>query len=382
MFIDDIKKNCLTLKSKTAYCCGQNRLAYGELWQKATSLAAFLKNSGSGPVVVYGHKSPYMLISFLACLISGRAYVPCDTAMPALRIEFIVAATKAELLLASEPYESKNITVIGGEMLRQLCNAKKACPIATDDSRTAYIIFTSGSTGTPKGVPVSVHNLGHFIQWVTGIPAVAAMQNGVVFNQAAFSFDLSVADMYIALVLGHTLFACTQHEQQDLALLFQRLQCSGSTLLVCTPTFLQLCLSDAAFSRALLPKLQTVFLCGEVLPAKRPKNCLAALRVSRSSMRMAQQKPPVLWPRCRSPKQCFLALPCPPAKFSAPRCALQLWAVRQCCPPGPTAKLCYRATACQTGTLGLTALLLWGITPTAPGILVKLKTGICTAAAE
>lgn len=274
MFIDNIKKNCLTLKNKTAYYCGQSRLAYGELWEKATNLAVFLKSTGSGPVVVYGHKSPYMLISFLACLISGRAYVPCDTAMPAFRIEFIVAATKANLLLASEPYESKNITVIGSEMLRQLCNTKKACPIATDDNRTAYIIFTSGSTGTPKGVPISVHNLGHFIQWVTGIPAVAAMQNGVVFNQAAFSFDLSVADIYIALVLGHTLFACTQHEQQDLALLFQRLQCSGSTLLVCTPTFLQLCLSDAAFGRALLPKLQAVFLCGEVLPAQTAQKLL------------------------------------------------------------------------------------------------------------
>lgn len=103
MLIDEIKKNCLTLKNKTAYCCGQNRLAYGELWQKATSLAAFLKNSGGGPVVVYGHKSPDMLVSFLACLISGRAYVPCDVAMPAARIEWMIAATKAEHLLATKP---------------------------------------------------------------------------------------------------------------------------------------------------------------------------------------------------------------------------------------------------------------------------------------
>lgn len=159
-------------------------------------------------------------------------------------------------------------------MLRQLCDTKKGCPIAKDGGRTAYIIFTSGSTGTPKGVPISVDNLENFIRWVTGIPVVAAMQSGVVFNQAAFSFDLSVADIYISLILGHTLFGCTQHEQQDLALLFQRLQHSGSTMLVCTPTFLQLCLSDAAFNRALLPNMQVVFVCGEVLPAKTAEKLL------------------------------------------------------------------------------------------------------------
>jgi len=274
MFIDSIKSNCLKLNGKTAYLCGQSRLTYGELWQKATSLAAFLKTGGSGPVVVYGHKSPDMLVSFLACLISGRAYVPCDVAVPAARIERMIAATKAQLLLATEPCEVKNLAVVGSGQLRQIYAAKKDCPIAKDGGRTAYVTFTSGSTGTPKGVPISVDNLENFIQWVTGIPAVAALPAGVVFNQAAFSFDLSVADIYISLVLGHTLFACAQHEQQDLALLFQRLKLSGSTLLICTPTFLQLCLTDAAFSRALLPNLQVVFLCGEVLPVKTAKKLL------------------------------------------------------------------------------------------------------------
>jgi Non-ribosomal peptide synthetase modules and related proteins len=268
MFINRIKSNCLKLKSKTVYICGESNLTYGELWEKATNLAAFLESNGSSPVIVYGHKSPYMIISFLACIISGRAYVPCDISVPPLRIESIISATKSELMIATEAYESENLAVINIGKLWQICDSKNECLISEDGSRTAYVIFTSGSTGTPKGVPISINNLDHFINWVTSIPAVSILENGIVFNQVAFSFDLSVADLYISLVRGHTLFASARHEQQDLALLFQRLKLSGSMLIVCTPTFIQMCLSDAAFNRELLPDLQVVFLCGEVFPVK------------------------------------------------------------------------------------------------------------------
>ena len=39
------------------------------------------------PVVVYGHKNPYMIVCFLACVKSGRAYCPVDTSVPESRVQ-------------------------------------------------------------------------------------------------------------------------------------------------------------------------------------------------------------------------------------------------------------------------------------------------------
>ena len=65
-----------------------------------------------------------------------------------------------------------------------------------------------------------------------------------------------------------------------------------------------------------------------------------------------------------------------------PRFAFRSWMARPNCPPGPAAKLYCRATACQMGTLAGQAARLPGTKLIAPGILAKLKTGICIAAAE
>ena len=60
-----------------------------------------------------------------------------------------------------------------------------------------YIIFTSGSTGIPKGVKITYKNLNSRINWLKNITKI---EKGVIRNQANFSFDLSVADLYLSLI--------------------------------------------------------------------------------------------------------------------------------------------------------------------------------------
>ena len=60
-----------------------------------------------------------------------------------------------------------------------------------------YIIFTSGSTGIPKGVKITYKNLNSCINWLKNITKI---EKGVILNQANFSFDLSVADLYLSLI--------------------------------------------------------------------------------------------------------------------------------------------------------------------------------------
>ena len=274
-FLTEIQENCKQLHAQTAYSCSEEKLTWGELWQKACALAAFLKEDGVGPVLVYGHKSPDMPVSFLACLLSGRAYLPCDSGTPPARIRRICEISGAQRVIFTEDTEMREQHALTKRMLADIYSRGGGYDFCDNPNRTAYIIFTSGSTGEPKGVPITVGNLQNFINWVTALPAIAELGHGAVLNQAAFSFDLSVADLYIALVTGRPLFALTRQEQRNPCLLFARVKESGCELAVCTPTFLQGCLLNAGFNRTLLPALRTVFCCGEPLLPATAKKLLA-----------------------------------------------------------------------------------------------------------
>ena len=75
--------------------CGDSALTYGELWNYSDGLAAwFLQTQGDdrSPVAVYGHKDPWMLVCFLACVKAGRGYCPIDRSVPQTRVEMILQA--------------------------------------------------------------------------------------------------------------------------------------------------------------------------------------------------------------------------------------------------------------------------------------------------
>ena len=268
MFLDTIKSNCQSLKDKVFYICNGQKLTFGNLWRKSYNLACYLKSNGETPVIVYGHKSPFMLISFLACLISGRAYVPCDISLPKSRLTYIIEKTNSTLFLSTEEIYIDDIVIINENEMEDICFQANNHSFEYDENKIAYIIFTSGSTGVPKGVPISHKNLDNFINWVTTMPTITNIRESIVLNQASYCFDLSVADIYISLIQGNTLYAITREDQSSYSKLFYRLKESNCELMVCTPTFMKMCLCDGSFNRKLLHKLNTVFFCGEILTSK------------------------------------------------------------------------------------------------------------------
>lgn len=240
-----------------AYICGEDHLTYGTLWQEASMAANRLRRQGSSPVVIYGHKEKDVIVSILACLIAQRTYVPVDEGTPLIRIEHILGATQSSLILSRTSLPDLGVECLCLDELEQYDGR----PDRNANSDIAYIIFTSGSTGEPKGVPIPRSNLSHFIDWICTLPPLQTTKNIAVLNQASFSFDLSVADLYYSLVNGHTLVALPRPEDD----IFPVIKCYHVHTAVMTPTFMKLCLLDKDFNEANYPDFSCVYFCGETL---------------------------------------------------------------------------------------------------------------------
>lgn len=291
-----IEEHAALRGNQPAIASRTEQITYGQLEEASDRLAGWINGYFRGnksPVVVYGHKSPWMAVCFLACAKSGRAYCPVDVSLPQARLEAILETAAPALLLDPEsalPFYPADIRTVSGEEIRFLCEseAENQCRAADkaqsllDGNRGEpenrcktqelgpdqifYIIFTSGSTGQPKGVEVTRACLEHFLDWSVELGMDAEEKAGQVFlNQAPFSFDLSVMDLYGSLACGGTLLTIDKEIQGDYVKLIPFLRSSYACVWVSTPSFAEICLAEPGFCQKNMDQLRLFLFCGETL---------------------------------------------------------------------------------------------------------------------
>jgi amino acid adenylation domain-containing protein len=197
---DLVMEAAASFREATALSAGPDTLSFDELVARSLRLAGYLVALGAGPDVVIGlclERSFDFIVSALAVLASGAAYLPLDPSWPAARLGTILEDAQAPLVisrgsLAKLAAANKTHTID----LDTAASAMEGCqpldkPVAVTRENLAYVIYTSGSTGQPKGVEVTQGNLLNLIFWHRanfGIQAVdrASHLAGVGFDAAAW----------------------------------------------------------------------------------------------------------------------------------------------------------------------------------------------------
>ena len=246
--------------NRLAYINKEEKITYQELINRIKFYSEILSKQGSSPVLIYGHKESTSLITMLSCLIASRPYIPVDIFTPKKRIENIISIAKPGFCITDYDISFNKIKNYKLKDISEIPKEKE-----TIKSNVAYIIFTSGSTGTPKGVPITRDNLNNFIKWISNIKPLNEYHHLNVLNQASFSFDLSVADIYYSLCNNHTLVSVDKEEQEDISCLINRIKEEKINLIVATPSFVRYCLINKNFNIDYLKDLKTIYFCGETL---------------------------------------------------------------------------------------------------------------------
>lgn len=244
---------------------------YHELKEKSDSLAAYLEtiHNNDLPVIVYGGLEFEMIVTFLACAKSGHAYIPIDSHTPAERVSLITEVADFTAVIAWEtwpiPMRDESIELVTRASLTEVL-AKQIKPTGLNyvkGAETFYIIFTSGTTGIPKGVQISHDNLLSYTNWML---ADFGLTTGQTFlSQAPYSFDLSVMDVYPALLTGGQLAPLKKEMINDFKTLFSYLPEMGLNVWVSTPSFADICLMDPRFNGEEMDGISHFLFCGEEL---------------------------------------------------------------------------------------------------------------------
>jgi D-alanine--poly(phosphoribitol) ligase subunit 1 len=266
--LQDILKKRLTDAAACdaiAYIHGDEQYTYRQVFRHAAYLREKLGTERKNPVLVCGHKHPGMLAGFLACMASGRPFVPIDQSLPDARIQQIARITEAQhAIICDANVELAEIETIDASQRREApSDALFDNTVAGLD--TVYIIFTSGTTSEPKGVEIPMEALDDFLDWTVNSLFPEPPVQKVWMNQAILSFDLSVFEIWTSLATGGTIVALSSASNRNIRAAFRDLSKHGAQIWVSTPSYADLCLLDRRFSSEKIPTLEDFVFCGEVL---------------------------------------------------------------------------------------------------------------------
>lgn len=240
------------------------KLTYKELNEKSNSLAHYLRNSGISRNDIVGimmNRSLEMIISIIAVLKSGGAYLLIDNNLPSDRVAYMLNNCNTKLLILDYDYKVNFVNKINPSDMT-LTNSMDNLDVVNSPNDNFAIIYTSGSTGKPKGV--LLHHTG-IINLAFSFDKL--MNFSVLKNQLGFSsvsFDMFAVELFCSILLGRTLFLLNEEELKNPSKISKKIIDNNIDFLITTPTKIELLLSNSETAKS-LKILKGFQLGGEVL---------------------------------------------------------------------------------------------------------------------
>jgi len=193
--------------STPAISAWDGNLTYTDLENVTNRLATRLVQLGVGPeiyVPLCFEKSMWTVVSMIAVMKAGGAFVPLDPSHPQGRLKHFIDDVKANLVLCSNMHQEKISGAVKQTLVidQNLIDGLENLPLlpSAKPSNPAYIIFTSGTTGLPKGT--IIEHAAFCTSATEHARAMCMRSDSRVFQFASHTFDASVMEILSTLIVG------------------------------------------------------------------------------------------------------------------------------------------------------------------------------------
>ena len=265
-----------------AVVCDGAVVSFGELEARAGRLAQVLAAAGAGPETVVGlclERGADVVAAVLAVWKAGAAYLPVDPAWPAERAAFVLADSRAGMVITTSaiagdlpagrvPVLAVDDPAVAAQVAAGPAAAAAGAGVAA--GQLAYVMYTSGSTGQPKGVGVTHGGLVNYVSWAAGAYGLDSGRGAPLHS--SLGFDLTVTSMLVPLVTGAAVVATAEGGPGGLAAL---LGSGGFGLVKVVPGHLPV-LAGMLPGKVLATAARRLVVGGEALPGALVRSWLAA----------------------------------------------------------------------------------------------------------
>ena len=254
-----------------AVVAADGRLTYGDLDRRAEHLARRLAALGVGRESVVGlavGRSLALPVGILGILKAGAAWVPLDPALPAERLDFLLADSGARAVVTEERFAA-TLPALDLPVLRIEPTAAAGEPMGPPLPRVApgdlaYLLYTSGTTGRPKGVMVEHGNLARVL--AASRRALGWGSDERLLAVAPFSFDISIWELLSPLTLGGACEIFPLDPVPDLARLAAAL--GAATRMHAVPALMRQVAATVRAEGGVYPRLRGLYMGGEAAPVE------------------------------------------------------------------------------------------------------------------
>ncbi|EOP55752.1 amino acid adenylation domain-containing protein [Bacillus cereus VD136] len=183
-----------------------NEMTYLELEQRANQLANSLLNNseeGNNYIGVVVERNTYTVVSMLAILKAGYAYLPIDPDYPPNRINYLISDSRLKIVLVQNDkladFIDDSVLMINTNKLDYTVLEKNVYQsVDINPTDIACVIYTSGTTGHPKGTLIEHKSIIRLVKDVnyTDFSDISILQTG------SLSFDASHFEIWGPLLNG------------------------------------------------------------------------------------------------------------------------------------------------------------------------------------